>query len=122
VASDGPPPLATEIFQTNRIALGERSISAAAKPAAAITASAALTAAATAISTSTTTTTTRPLFPRLRFVHRQRAAANVLTIEGADGGFRLIVAPHLDKAEPFAAAGFPIRNDFGALDLAVRLK
>lgn len=73
------------------------------------------TAAATTRTTTATATTEAAATGLLgtRFVHRQVAAVKTLAVEGRNGGLRLLIRTHFDKAETLGAAGFAVHDHLG---------
>ena len=69
-----------------------------------------------AAATATAATAAATFLARLGFVDRQRAAIVFLAVESGDGGLRLLIAGHLNKAESLAAARVSVRDHFRALD------
>src|SRR5262249_43159095 len=55
-------------------------------------------------------------------VDRQGAAVDLRPVEGGDRGLRLLVALHLDEAEPLGSAGVAVHDHLGRHDGAVRLE
>ena len=87
----------------------------------AITTVAAVAAATTVAAATATVATTagaateaaRTLFARAGLVDDDRAAADGLAVHAVDGGLRLGVRAHLDKAEALRAAGVAVHHDLG---------
>jgi hypothetical protein len=103
----------------------QNSISAAAKTAStAAAASASTTTAATTVAasatTAATTAATRTIFSRLGFVDGQCSAVMFLPVEGRDRGLSLCIAAHLNESEALAPARFPVADNLGRLNGAVR--
>ena len=70
----------------------------------------------------TTAWPTTSVFPRSSFVDGERSPVDFSTIQGVNGCLGLFGVCHLDKAEPSGAAGVPVRDDLGRIDLAKLLK
>jgi hypothetical protein len=84
---------------------------------------AATTAAAAETSTATATTAaTAPLIPRLGFIHRQRSATEVGTVEGRDCTIGFAVIFHFDEAESTRAPCLTVHDHLGPGDFPVLLK
>ena len=75
--------------------------------------SAARTAAGRQLAAVTAATSRRPIFARLRFVDRQRAAVVVLLVKLCDRGAGGIFVIHLDESKALAAARVAILNHLG---------
>ena len=70
--------------------------------------------------TSIAATASSRVFPRLRLVDRQAAAAMFVLMEGVDCRQCLRIASHLDEAEATAPTGLSVYNDLCVSHLAKR--
>src|SRR5215471_4404926 len=86
-------------------------------------ASAAVSAAvgpAAAVATAASRAAPPAFGPRLRLVDGERATAGVLSVQGRDGGLRLLLGLHLYEAEALGTARVPIHDHLCRLHRAVR--
>jgi hypothetical protein len=86
------------------------------------TTTAASTTTAVTTTTAASTTTWTTAFLGFGFIDGQGATTMFLAIESRDGGCSFSVATHFHETETLAPTGFPVRDDFGALDGAMRAK
>src|SRR5690242_11773017 len=65
----------------------------------------------TAATAAVSAATAGPRRLRTRFIHRQRAAAHLVSVELRDGLLRFVVAAHLDKSKPARTPGGAVAHD-----------
>src|SRR5437868_6072708 len=60
--------------------------------------------------------------PRFCLVHRESAAAGILTVQSSDGSLRFLVGLHFHKAEALGSSGIAVHDNLSGLHRAVRLE
>jgi hypothetical protein len=103
-------------FHRRRPAITTTAAAVAAATAAAIAAASTATAATEAATTTATTTTAAAIFARTRFVDRQVATVEVLTVELLDGRLAFFIRRHFDETETARTTRLPIFYHRSRLD------
>ena len=77
---------------------------------------------ATVLTTASATAATAAFGFRTCFIHIQRAASHLRSVQRRDGSFRFLRIGHLDKSEAARTPCLAIRHNADPIDLSMRLK